>query len=187
MPHQREVIRKKVRDVLIAAATSAGSRVYATRVLSLRGVELPAIAVYTLDEDSAPDESAPRELKREIPVRIEGYVKAVPDVVGGLTVVDDTMDALALQIETAMHADPFLASEVGDKGATLVSTECEVIQDGDRLIGLVALTYATTYFTLAPAAPTALDDFERVDAKHTLSPPVHPGNTAEDTFTVEQP
>ena len=46
--HQRQLIRHAVVAALKAAATSAGDRVFAARMVPFRRLELPAIAVYGL-------------------------------------------------------------------------------------------------------------------------------------------
>jgi hypothetical protein len=178
MAHQRQVIRHAIRD-LLDGVTTAGTRVYATRVTPFRRNELPVISVYTLEE-SVTSESVntfPRELTRELPVIIEGWVAPGDNP-------DDSMDALALEIETAMHADPYLDGEVAE--SILDSTAMEVLQKGDRLTGIVALTYQITYHTFAPVAPTDIDDFETVGATYNLGNEVHEDDDAHDVFDVEE-
>lgn len=176
--HQRKLIRDAVTSILIAAATAAGSKVYPTRVLPFVLPELPVISVYTLDESVDPDSAntAPRELTRTLSVVIEAMSAPGPDI-------DDTMDALALEIETAMHADPYLGDVCVD--SLLASTEIESIEEGDREVGWMALTYSVTYRTEAPDAPTNLDDFNTAYATHNLGNDVHTDEDAEDSITVQ--
>jgi hypothetical protein len=178
MAHQRQVIREAVRTALLGA-TAAGSRVYETRVVPNRLTELPALAVYTLQDTVDQEESntSPRELRRELDLVIEGWVAAG-------TNADDAMDALALEVETAMHADPYLGGAVAD--SMLDSTSLEVLDEGDRFTGWFVMTYSVTYFTLAPEAPAALDDFERAGVTHDLGGDVHEDDQAEDLFTVQE-
>jgi hypothetical protein len=181
MAHPRQLIRQAVRT-LLDGVTVAGARVSATRVdVPYRKVDLPAISVYTLEE-TVEDESsstAPRELERELTLEIAGFVEFGEGV-------DDRMDDLAQEIETAMHADPFLGGLAGD--CLLVATELSVRGEGDRLAGVVTLTYAVTYRTLAPEPPADddMDDFLRVDAEHNPAGEVHPDEVAEDLFTVQE-
>lgn len=178
MAHQRKLIRQAVRT-LLDGATAAGARVYATRVLSLRRQELPAISVYTLEESVEGDSvtHAPRELTRGMPLIIEAWVAP-----GDAAAVDDAMDDIAEEIETAMHADPYLTDTAAE--SVLDSTTLEVVQEGDRLMGLVALTYQVTYRTFAPVAPV-LDDLETVHATYNLGNEVHPDEVAQDSIAVE--
>lgn len=179
MLHQRHVIRHAVRDVL-DGATAAEERVSTTRVLPYRRSELPAISVYTLEEAVDLEEtttSAPRELTRELQLEIAGWVEP-----GGS--VDDSMDALALEIETAMHADPYLGDTVAE--CLLVGTTMSLLDEGEKLLGLVTLTYAVTYRTLAPEANEELDDFLVADVTTNLANEVHEDNAARDEVVVQE-
>src|SRR5918912_779283 len=108
MAHQREVIRKAVQGQLLAANTAAQDRVFATRLVPYRRMQLPAFAVYTPEEpvDPASQRTAPRELKRNLRLVVEAAVnegailRAAP-----VQNVDDALDDLALDIERAIDAD----------------------------------------------------------------------------------
>jgi hypothetical protein len=180
MPHPRQVIREAVRAALLNA-TAAGATVYETRVVPHRVSEVPALAVYTLEESVSSDSVSvsPRELRRELSLVIEGWVAA-----GGATNVDDDMDELALEVETAMYADPFFGGVASE--SLLDTTSLEVIEEGDRLMGWIVMTYAFTYFTDDPPAPADLDDFETGGATHNLGGAVHEDDQAEDVFTVQE-
>jgi hypothetical protein len=177
--HQRAVIRHAVRDLLIAAATVAGSRVFATRAIPLRENQLPAICIYTLTETVDAQESitAPRVLTRDLSVVIEGWAAPGDNV-------DDSMDALALEIENAMHADPYLGDVVAD--SMLDDTTMEVLEEGARIMGLVTLTYAATYRTFAPEPDAGLDDFNTAGVTHNLAGEQDAEDTASDEFTVQE-
>jgi hypothetical protein len=177
MPHHRQLIRAAAVDML-TGQTDAGSRVYRTRSLPVRKIPLPAISVYTLEELVTPEsvDTAPRELTRELPLLIEGWVRAGENV-------DDAMDELAVQIEAAMHADPYLRDTAAE--SILDSTVMEVIEDGDREMGLIVLTYAVTYRTLAPEAPTNLDEFLTAPTKYRV-PGTTDANDAEDLIDVRE-
>lgn len=175
--HQRTVIRRAVRDFL-KGKTAAGNMVEATRRDKYRQNELPAIAIYTpaddVDEDSK--DTSPRELKRDLTVRIVGRVKDSERV-------DDVMDALALEIENVMHADPYLGGVAGD--SILRGTEVGIDDEGERPIGVITLTYSVTYRTAAPAAPE-LDDFNTADTKYDVGVPEEE-QQAHDVVTVQEP
>lgn len=156
MAHPRKVIRHAV-VTLLTGATAAGTRVHSTRIEPIKKTLLPAIAVYALGEPVRPDSdgTAPREITRDVKVEIAGWV-AHSDALS----VDDAMDDLAEQIEAAMDVDPYLGGAAGD--SILENTEMEVANDGERLIGIVALTYSVTYRT-TPAEPADPDDFLTAD------------------------
>lgn len=184
MAHQRKLIRQAVVALLISANTAAGARVLGTRFDPHKKSQLPAISVYSLNEETDQDlsaQSAPRELTRKLQLEIAGFVAhsdAVP--------VDDAMDNLAEQIEAAMDANRYLTDTAAD--SILDGCVMEVVEDdgrSDPIIGVVALTYLVTYRT-SPAAPTGLGDFVTVDAKYQLEGGVEDTVPAEDTFTVQE-
>lgn len=161
MSHQRKEIRLAVQAALVAADTAAETRVYASRMIPFRRIDLPAIAVYTLEESSVDNDSAPRELTRTLQLVIEAAVRATG------TQIDDELDDLAEEIERAMHADETFGGKCGD--SVLASTEMDLAEDGDRMIGILKLTYATTYYTYAPEdADVTLDDLETVETTYDL-------------------
>lgn len=182
--HPRTLIRYAVAALLVAAATAAGTRVYRTRKVPHRTAELPVINVYTLEE-STRDESqrtSPRELERDISLVLECWVTASDEK------IDDAMDDIAKQVEDAMHADFYLPDPQGEETAAdsmLQSTTLEVLEQGDRLLGMAALVYSVTRRDIVPAAPT-LDDFLRFRAVYNLGNEVHPNEVAEDTVTVQE-
>lgn len=181
MAHQRQVIREAVKAQLLGR-TAAGPRVFETRELPLKRLELPALSVYALEEavDAASASTAPRELKRRLQLAIEGVVVLGADI-------DDALDALALQVERAVDADETFGGAASD--SILTSTEIGIKTEAERPTGHIRLTYAVTYFTDAPAAadqPT-LQDFLTADVKTNLSGTTAPGNQAEDRVTVRVP
>lgn len=159
--HERTAIRHAVvatlKGVAPAFATAARDRVYATRLSPARLAELPAINVYVDDEESEPKGSAPRELERRAVVAVEAWV-----VTPANGAVDDELDALALQIETAMDRNPHLTDTVFD--AALVSTVSALKIDGDRPMGCVHLEFAVTYHT-DPRVADLTDDFLTADVQ----------------------
>lgn len=182
MAHQRKLIRQAVVALLVGANTAAGARVKATRFDPHKKSQLPAIAVYTTSEPvdlGASENTAPRELTRNVKVEIVGFVAhtdALP--------VDDAMDDIAEQIEAAMDEDRYLGGKAAD--SILESTELEVVEGegSDPIVGVVSLTYSVTYRT-SPAAPDDLQDFRSVDAKHRIVGAVE-ANQARDEFVVQE-
>lgn len=175
--HQRQIIREAVKRQLLRK-TVAGDRVYETRAVPLRGLELPAIAVFTLQEpvDSASKNTAPRELTRNLQLVIEANVKAGQNV-------DDAIDAMALEIERAIDADETFGGVASD--AVLSNTEMDTDERGDQLIGVLTLTYAVTYFTRpCDSAVPKLADFDRMDVKTNLSGDVLPADESEDSVEI---
>lgn len=181
MAHPRKLIRQTVVALLAGANTAAGTRVLGTRIVPHRKSGLPALSVYTLSDPVDQEVSTDIEETHELELEIAGWVahtEALP--------VDDAMDDLAEQVQTAMRGDPFLsgkASEVRFKGTVM-----EVVEDdgrSDPTIGVVVLTYLVTYREdLTAAAPT--DDFITVNATHKIAGGVADTAPASDQFTVQE-
>ncbi len=176
--HQRQVIRDAVATAL-TGATAAGDSVFPSRVLPYVLPDLPVLSVYTprdnVDQESAT--TAPRELTRELTIIVEAMSSPGPSV-------DDTLDDLAAEIEAAMHADPYFGDVCAD--SILTTTEIELIEDGEKSLGWMALTYSVTYQTQAPEAPTDLDDFEEAYATHNVGNGVDDDQAAKDSITVRE-
>lgn len=180
--HPRAKIRHKIFDLLLNK-TKAGDQVFRTRVQPIRKLKLPSISIYTSSESVDPDglQSAPRENLRNISLTIEGWVKV--DTTYPDRSVDDQMDDLALEIEHIVLADPQLGGIASD--LFLESTDTEVIEIGDRLMGLIILTFDVEYCTLASVPiQTALDDLKTVDSITNLGGTVDPGDRVEDLIVL---
>jgi hypothetical protein len=178
MPHPRQLIREACKAQLIAAATAAADRVTETRVVPHKRPKLPAIAVYMLAETVDPTSwgTAPRELKRFADLAIEAAAEAAADV-------DDALDNLALQIEAAIHKDETLGGKASD--CVLASSEIDVLEEGQQLIGVVRLNFRVTYYTDAPAIAdqAALQDLITADIRHNVGGALPAGNQGHDTLT----
>lgn len=133
---------------LLTGTTNAGSRVTSTRMDTWRPGELPALSVYTLDEsvDDASLQTAPRELTRELELKIVAWVADKDSAPAG-----DAMDDIAMQVESVMDVDPYLGGRCVE--SILGDTTVQILADGDPLLGLLTMTYRVTYRT-SPVAPT---------------------------------
>lgn len=170
MTHERAQIRNAVISKL-AGATAAGARVGPSRLAPQRGVLLPAISVYVVDEVS--DGINGNALEREATVAIDAWVNSVnPED------LDDTLDAIALEIETAIDADPMLGLDFVFRGLRLDTTELGLRLETDRPQGCAHLEFSVVYRT-DPRVDAPTDDFLRVDSKT-----VDPAPTSEDQFNV---
>lgn len=183
MAHQRQLIREAVKAQLVGTAptyrTGAGARVYETRMAPFRRLELPAIAVYVLEEsiDPASKSRAPRELTRNLQLQVVAVVEAS-------AAVDDAMDAIALEIERALDADRWFGGTAGD--SILSSVQMGIDDEGGKPVGAVQMVYAVTYRTDAPSAADLppLPDFSKAHVETSLGGGVHPANRAVDDVAV---
>lgn len=158
--HERQAIREAVVAQLLGE-TAAEDRVYKSRLTPVRAGALPAISVYTDDETIDPESanSAPRELLRTVTVAIEAVAKDRENV-------DDALDDLALEIETAMDADVNLGGTAFD--CVLSRIEVGLKAEGDKPHGCIRLEYSVTYHSdLRVSAPP--DEFDTADVRFSLS------------------
>jgi hypothetical protein len=136
--HPRTVIRHKIVEELIAAATQAGTRVYANRVLPVAKSELPVILVYIQNEptdrelDELPYNREPRTI-------IEALQKNGDDL-------DDKLDELAREIEMTFQGDKTLSGLTDD--FKLTNTNIAIKEEGGAMLGSISLTYNTPYHTV---------------------------------------
>lgn len=172
--HERKAIRAAV-VAQLSGHTAAGTRVFPSRQPPVREVELPAICVYTdseeVDEESA--NSAPRWLKRKAIVAIEVWAAAGD-------AVDDVLDALALEVETAMDSDDSLGGTAFWVWPT--STEIGITAIGKIPVGCCRMLYTVTYKTdlRTEARDAAFDALKTVDTKYDLAAAQAPADQAED-------
>lgn len=165
--------RKAIRDAVVAALsgeTVAETRVISTREAPFRNGSLPSISVYVVNETVDEATRAPRELKRTAVIAVDGWLSSGAD-----DVLDDALDAFALEIETAMDADRFLNVTASD--SILLSTEMLARTEGNKPIGVVHMEYAVTYYTNERLA-AATDKFNTADVRISLE-----GEQAEDDQT----
>ena len=137
-------------------ATGAEQRVFKTRLAPVRASELPAISVYCDNETITDNGTSPRELTRTMTVAIDGWARATENV-------DDALDDLALEIETAMDSSPELLDTAFT--AALTSTEVGIKLDGDRPMGCVHLEYTVVYHSDLRVGH-ATDNFDTADILH---------------------
>ena len=164
MAHERQSLREAIVLQLMGPSnnrTAAGARIFETRQAPIKTAQLPAISVYvdseSVSEDS--DKSAPRELKRVAIIAVEGWVWASDSV-------DDSLDDLALEIETAMDIDLNFGETAFD--SVLQSSDFGIKLDGERPMGAVRLEYKVTYHTDLRVAEAA-DDFATADVQYSLA------------------
>jgi len=150
MAHARESIRKAV-VTAVTGLTTTGSRVTGRVLHTRKAAELPGLAVIVADDpesksDLVQDETGVIEA-RDLPIRIEGRVYA-------LTEVEDTLDDICAEVETALQANSGLAALIVGGTLRLLSTRVELDGEGEKQVGVVTLEWLVTYRVDA-TAPTA--------------------------------
>jgi hypothetical protein len=135
MAHDRETIRKAFVTAL-TGLTTTGARVYRTRVYPMDAAKLPGLIVYTTEEENEPPTMGTSAQERELTVVVEGYAKTSP------TLIDDTLDDIADEVETAIGADRTLSGSC--QTCWLSETSIEYVS-GDQPAGVVKMQFTTFY------------------------------------------
>lgn len=155
--HYRKIIRDNIVNKLKGNITynAQAVPVHQTRVIPYWKIQLPAIAVYMLQDTSEHKQSAPREYWRDLQLVVQIIIK---EEAGKIT--DDIIDEIAEQIELIFFKDPWINDKVDD--SDLVSTAIAVKEEGDILYSAASMIWNTEYRSEAPPAqesPT-VEDFE---------------------------
>lgn len=157
--HPRTLIRHAVVALLKKSPVgeTLQGRIYANRTAHWLEEELPACGVYILDEDKLESKSSPAPDERKLSLVVEVLVR---DNVN----LDDTLDALSVGIEQALHLDPIgqemLALGGTDTLLTLEYTGMATGQasDGSKDFGVMVISYDLEFSM--PAILPDLPDFE---------------------------
>ena len=138
MTHARSQIRKYIIS-LLNDSTVAGSNVFEARIYGLDNIELPAILVFT-NEENIQEYSIghPRNLLRQLNVVIEIYAKASGNI-------DDVIDNLCMQIEQLLGSDNNLGGMVKDMILSSVSVSHSA--EAERPLATATLNYQIIYST----------------------------------------
>jgi hypothetical protein len=136
--HPRRAVRDAVIQMLKDAVTEAGTNVFGNRLKKLFPQEIPAILVYTKDEQTEAAAEPSRALTRQLALIIEPVAVQVKN-----QSIDDFMDGFCLQIEKTIDADPSIKGLV--VRAYLKNTEMVVIEDAEKSYVSAQMTYELTY------------------------------------------
>lgn len=136
MPHARQTIREAAATLLTGLA-STGSRVFQSRMVPQ--TTLPCLLVTTDAEEIAPG-AFEKQLDRRLTLTVVGIAKATSNV-------DDTLDTIAAEVETALGSD---------YRYELTGIDVDFDETLEKPAGRIALTYAYRYFTNAGAPGTVL-------------------------------
>ena len=137
MAHGRKAIRDRVVTVCTGLTTTS-TRVHKSRLYPLASGKLPALAIYALSEVSEAVTIGSPKYHRNLDIAIDAMAEANANV-------DDTLDLICEEVETAIGADRTLNGLC--KEATLVSTDIELSAEGEKPVGIARLVYRVTYRT----------------------------------------
>lgn len=152
MAHVREQIRNAAVSALTGLPTT-GVRVFKSRKYPLQEQELPGLLVYTMAEES---ETAalgyPRMINRKLVLRVLGIAKQNASL-------DDTLDDIAEEVETALASDRTFGGLVTDNQLMATEMNLQTINDeeiSDKPIGIIAMDWTVLYRTLETTPGTAV-------------------------------
>ena len=136
-------VRKLIRDNIVAAVTglnATGTNVFKSRVYPLSAGSLPALTVYTRSEEVTQSTiSIPRTIERTLTVSIDSYVQ-------GLTNYEDSLDAIAVEVENAITADVTRGGYAKD--TRVISFESDFSGDPDQPVASSTITIEVDYVTI---------------------------------------
>ena len=146
MAHIRKTIRENIGTALTGLSTT-GTSVFESRTFPLNFSALPALLIYTKDEEVIEFSlKTPRTQFRQLQVIIEAHIK-------GTSNIDDTIDTIAEEVEEAMVTDVSRGGHAKD--TRLVSTEIE-FEEATSKVGLAIFTYVIEYATVENAVQTGV-------------------------------
>lgn len=139
---------KQIRDALKTALTglaTTGSRVFANRVWPLTAADLPAIRLFTDDEEAEQSGLLGQWRQRTLSLMVEACAKANANL-------DDTLDQIGKEIEVALAG----GLTVSDKKLYPVYAGMQMdLEDSDQPVGLKRHRFRLV-FTAASATPDSL-------------------------------
>lgn len=138
-------VRKQIRAAATTALTNlttTGTRVHGYRAgRPLKESELPALCVYTpADQASYETVHAPALVERELDLRVLGFA------VGAEGTVDDTIDTIAKEVETALAAGLTISS----KTYPVIYQGCDITFElGEKKTGEIEMKFLVRIFNAA--------------------------------------
>ena len=145
--HARQAIREAAAALLTGLATT-GSRVHQSRLpyLTLDDAVLPALLVVTEEETIEPH-TIGDGLERNLTLQVSGLAKAASNL-------DDTLDTIAAEVETALGAARTLSGKATQSWLTQIRVGLD--DSLEKPVGRVDLSYRVVYFTNAGAPGTLI-------------------------------
>ena len=140
MSHARQQIREAVAAALTGLATTS-TRVYQSRMRPVGDAGLPCLLI-TTDQEEIETTLQSRQ-NRSLTVTVRGMAKTT-------TTLDDTLDTIAKEVETAAQAAGTLSGKVPG-GLVLRTIDIEIDDALDKPAGVVVMQYQAGYFTQAGA------------------------------------
>tara|TARA_Y100001937_G_scaffold1817_1_gene2324 strand:+ start:952 stop:1440 length:489 start_codon:yes stop_codon:yes gene_type:complete len=133
---QLNLIKQSALKTLTGLSTT-GSNIFASRVHNLSSINLPALLLYTVEEESQPLVMNPaRSIEKTLTLHLEGYVKQN-------ATYDDKVDDISKEVEEALFTNRLLDGLVKD--SFLTNTEIEYESEGDNPLARVVMDFQVVY------------------------------------------
>jgi hypothetical protein len=165
----RKSIRAAIVARLIEANTKAGSCVFSNRSEAwqheMSGGDLPAISVYTKEEQSTVWNIAPRAYERTVKLAIECLIDQQDNKAG-----DDEMDDFLQEVEAALLDREGILHE-GVESLKMTGTQVQISDEGERVVLVGTLNLDLVYVTTVDEAQGTLEDFELAHVELESPPP----------------
>jgi hypothetical protein len=142
--HVRQQIRQAAASVL-TGLTSTGPRVFKSRIYALDETELPALRIYTNNEDveaTGNTIGVGAILDRTLNLTVEAVAKANANL-------DDALDTMTKEVEMALAANYTLNGLV--KSVDLTGIDIELSAEAEKPTGQATIKFRVNYFTDAGA------------------------------------
>lgn len=136
MSHARQQVRDAVATT-VTGLTTTGARVYPGRIHPISRLRLPCLFVYSLEE--AVDDSGEvmgLDQWRRLTVAVEAIAEANQSL-------DDTLDDICAEVETAVHADVTLGGLT--KWCEYTGVEIELDEGMQKPVGSARMTFMAEY------------------------------------------
>jgi hypothetical protein len=141
--------RQTIRELFETALAGVPATVMAGRIAKLDEANLPAVLVYSKRETSNFDRLGYTSLRRELHVTVEIIAQADYDD------IDDTLDDLAVAVETALGGTVVKGPTIDD--VELISTDFDNDTTGEKALGRCTMVYKLFYYTASDAPQTLRD------------------------------
>ena len=134
--HLRRQIRERVATMLTGLSTT-GSNVFQSHVYPLENADLPALCIYTQDEEIEVGAMGdPRVCHSTMTLIVDGYAQTSSNL-------DDQLDQIGKEVQVAMAGDTDINNLVID--SYLSSVDISYSGEGTSPIGVIRHNYSVLY------------------------------------------
>ena len=134
--HLRRQIRERVATMLAGLSTT-GNNVFQSHVYPLENSELPALCIYTQDEEIEVDATGdPRVCHSTMTLIVDGYAQTSSNL-------DDQLDQIGKEVQVAMAGDVDIKNLVKD--SYLSSVNISYSGESTSPIGVIRHNYSVLY------------------------------------------